>query len=57
MLKKLSLQEHKILIEKATEMPFSGEYCDHFAKGIFQYVLLLQMHAVFFVPEECQYIE
>ena len=35
MLKKLSLQEHKILIEKATEMPFSGEYCDHFAKGIY----------------------
>lgn len=35
MLKKLSLQEHKILIEKATEMPFSGEYCDHFANGIY----------------------
>jgi len=35
MLKKLSSQEYKILIEKNTEMPFSGIYCDHFASGIY----------------------
>jgi methionine-R-sulfoxide reductase len=35
MLKKLSSQEYKILIEKNTEMPFSGIYCDHFVSGIY----------------------
>ena len=35
MLKKLSPQEHKILIEKGTEPPFSGIYCDHSANGIY----------------------
>ena len=35
MLKKLSPQEHRILIEKGTEPPFSGIYCDHSSTGIY----------------------
>ena len=35
MFKKLSPQEYKILIEKGTEPPFSGIYCDHSASGIY----------------------
>jgi len=33
--KKLSPEEQRVIIQKGTESPFSGEYCDHFEKGIY----------------------
>lgn len=33
--KKLSPEEQRVIIHKGTELPFSGEYCDHFEKGIY----------------------
>ena len=33
--KKLSPEEQRVIIQKGTESPFSGEYCDHFEKGTY----------------------
>lgn len=35
MYNKLTIQEKKVIIEKATEAPFSGKYNDFFKKGIY----------------------
>lgn len=32
---KLTLEEQRIILQKGTEAPFSGEYCNHFEKGIY----------------------
>jgi len=33
--KKLSSEERKIIVNKGTEKPFSGEYNNHFEEGVF----------------------
>ncbi len=33
--KKLSSEEREIIVNKGTEKPFSGEYNNHFEKGVF----------------------
>ncbi len=35
MYKKLTPEEHHIIVEKGTEDPFTGEYNDHYEKGIY----------------------
>ena len=32
---KLTPEEQRVIVDKGTERPFSGEYCDHFAAGIY----------------------
>jgi methionine-R-sulfoxide reductase len=33
--KKLTPEEQRVIVLKGTELPFSGEYCDHFRKGTY----------------------
>lgn len=33
--KELTPEEYRVIILKGTELPFSGEYCDHFQKGTY----------------------
>jgi len=35
MYKKLTTEEERVIVHKGTEQPFSGEYYDHFEKGIY----------------------
>lgn len=33
--RKLNEEEERVIIRKGTEMPFTGEYTDHFEKGLY----------------------
>lgn len=34
--KNLTPEEHRVIVEKGTEMPFRGEYTDHFSNGVYE---------------------
>jgi peptide-methionine (R)-S-oxide reductase len=35
MYRNLSVEEQRVILRKGTEMPFSGEYNDHYEKGVY----------------------
>ncbi len=33
--RKLNKEEERVIIDKGTEMPFTGQYCDNFEEGVY----------------------